>query len=75
MTVDHEPKIRCLTIGEETKNIKPGVKIIVTDEKIFTVKKVEENGQLNVRVKELETGQTYTALMVKGTPIIIQESE
>jgi hypothetical protein len=77
MTADHEPTTRRLIVGEQTKAVEPGVKIVVPDsfEQTLTVEKVEKGGHLSVKVKELQTGQTYTALMVKGTPITIQDPE
>ena len=77
MTADREPKQRHLVVGEQTKDIKPGVRIVGGDPSAtrFTVKEVGESGQLNVEITDLITEEIRTAPMPEGTPVIIQDPE
>jgi len=77
MTADHEPKPIHLVVGEQTKDVKPGARIMGGDPSAtrFIVKEIKENGQLNVEITDLISGEMYIAPILEGASVIIQYPE
>lgn len=77
MTVDHELQKRHLVVGDETKNVPVGSRIVGGDPSAvrLTVERVdEETGALTVQMKDLIGGGTKEAPMLLGTDVTIVES-
>lgn len=73
MSAEQKPERRHLIVGEETKDVPLGARIVASDTVMdFTVQSVEETGKLNVRIRDTITGEESVAPMPVGIPVIIE---